>query len=213
VIITWQTLRKALVAAAGAAYLAIGYLAAAADRSPLIGVIVGIVPLMAVVVGAAWHSRLRVPALLLTGALALALIVNLEFLRHHVAWLYFIQHVGTMILLGAMFGTTLRSHEGAICSRIACFALRARPDADYLRYTWQVTLAWTVFFAASAMTSVALFFLAPIEVWSAFAILLTPVLLGIMFAGEYLIRRRALPNRPHFSIAETIQAYSNYSRR
>jgi uncharacterized membrane protein len=119
-----------------------------------------------------------------------------------------------MSLLAITFGSTLgRDHSKAMCSRIACAILPAPPDAAYLRYTWNVTLAWTVFFALSAVLSVLLFFAGPIEVWSFFANLLTPVLLGAMFVGEYLVRLRAMPGRRHFGIAETIRAYRQFSGR
>jgi uncharacterized membrane protein len=50
-------------------------------------------------------------------------------------------------------------------------------------------------------------------VWSYFANLLTPILVGLMFVVEYLVRVRVLPDRAHFSIAQTIQAYRTYEQR
>ena len=212
-ILSWRTLRKVLIAAASAAYVVLGFVAAISDDPPLIALIVGVVPMFAIALTTAWNSRARVLLVPLCLVLGVVFVLNLEFLRTHVAWLYFVQHAGTMLSLGVMFGATLGSDESALCSRIACFALSSRPDDKYLHYTWKVTLAWTVFFFVSALLSVLLFFFAPLVAWSTFAILLTPILLGIMFVGEYLIRCRAIPDRPHFGIAETIQAYNNYSRR
>lgn len=172
----------------------------------------GIVPLAAIAFISAWHSRLRILSLTVCVALTLVFLLNLNQLRDHAAWLYFIQHAGAMTLLGVTFGVTLLSrHEDALCSRIASFAHRDVLDAEYARYTWLVTLAWTSYFAASALLSVLLFFVGPIEVWSVFANILTPILLGAMFAGEYLIRTRVMPDRPHFNISETIAAYREYS--
>jgi uncharacterized membrane protein len=118
-----------------------------------------------------------------------------------------------MIALGTMFGSTLRSHEGALCSRVAMMAITEPLDARYLRYTWQVTLAWTLYFALSAVLSIGLFFGASLESWSLFAAVVTPVSVPLMFAAEFAIRQRALPGRPHFSIAQTIQSYRAYTRR
>jgi uncharacterized membrane protein len=163
---------------------------------------------------AAWQSRLRIASLTLCAAYAIAIILNLDNLRNHAAWLYFVQHAGAMTLLGATFGSTLGGrHADALCSRIASFVNPTPLDADYLHYTWNVTFAWTAFFILNALVSVSLFFFGPIESWSFFANLLTPALLGAMFAGEYLIRRRVMPDRAHFSIAATIHAYREYSRR
>lgn len=211
---TRRALHLALVATAGATYLGLGYLTTVSDHPPILGLIVGIVPLGAAALVAAWNSRVRGLSLLLCAACALTIMLNLDSLRDHVAWLYFLQHVGAMTLLGATFGSTLAcGHEDALCSRIASLLSRTRLDIDYLHYTWKVTLAWTVYFVVSAILSVLLFFFGPIEAWSLFANVLTPLLIGAMFVVEYLIRLRIMPDRAHFNIAETIQAYREYSRR
>ena len=211
---TRQIIQLALIAAAGAAYLGMGYLASVSDHPPLVVILIGIAPLGAIALVSAWHSRTRILSLMLFAACALMFILNLENLRNHAAWLYFAQHAGAMFLLGITFGSTLgRTHADALCSRIASFVIVQPLDAGYLHYTWKVTLAWTIFFAISAILSVLLFFFGPIEAWSVFANLLTPPLLGAMFAGEYLIRLRVMPDRAHFSITETIHAYREYSRR
>lgn len=209
----WQALRLVLVAAAGAVYLGFSYVASVSAHPPMLSLIVGLLPFAGLALAAAWRARVRVPALLLW-AIGLAIIgLKLDWLLAHASWLYFAQHAGTLGLLAVMFGSTLDRPENAICSRIALFALASGVDAGYLRYTWKVTLAWTIYFALSALLSIALFFFSSLEIWSLFATLLTPLLVGAMFAGEYLIRLRALPNRAHFSIAQTVRAYREYSRR
>ena len=209
-----QALRLGLIAAAGALYLGLSHLAASSEHPPILALIVGLLPLGAMALIAAWKSRAPTLALLLFAACIVAIAVNLENLRSHAAWLYFVQHAGAMILLAITFGSTLgQGHQDALCSRIAGFVMPGQLDADYLRYTWKVTIAWTLYFAASAVLSVLLFGFGPVELWSFFANVLTPVLLGVMFAGEYLIRLRVMPGRSHFSISETIQAYREYSRR
>jgi len=208
-----QALRLALIAAAGSIYLGLSYFAAASDRPPPAAVLLGLAPLVAIALVAAWHSRARTLALILCAACVLTVIVNLDSLRDHAAWLYFVQHAGAMTLLGISFGSSLGgSHAQALCSRVASCVHPTPLDAEYLRYTWKVTLAWTAFFVASALLSVLLFFFGPIEAWSFFANLLTPLLLGAMFAGEQLIRERLMPDRAHFGIAETIHAYREYAR-
>jgi uncharacterized membrane protein len=86
-------------------------------------------------------------------------------------------------------------------------------DPAYMRYTWKVTVVWTMYFVSSAMISIGLFFFGPIAVWSYFANLLTPVIVGLMFVIEYLVRVRVLPDRAHFSISQTIRAYRAHERR
>jgi uncharacterized membrane protein len=207
-------LRLVLTAIAAVLYLALGHFAAASDHPPVYALVAGIVPLVVLAVLTAWKSRFRVLALLLCATVILMIALNLEALRGHAAWVYFVQHAGAMMLLGVTFGVTLNSGDaGAICSRMAILVASKPLDARYLRYTWKVTLAWTIYFALSAAISVALFFGGAIEVWSIFANLLTPLLIGAMFAGEYMIRVRVLPDGGQVGIAETIRAYREYSRR
>lgn len=209
-----RLLMMAAIAAAGAAYLAFSHLLTI-DAHPSLGMLaLGVTPVTAITLLAAWNSRLRWIALLLVAALALTVWVYLEDLRNHVNWLYFMQHAGTMVLLAITFGSTLgRGDANALCSRVTRLMLPGPPDPTYMRYTWKVTVAWTVYFVASAVVSVGLFFFGPLAVWSFFANLLTPVIVGLMFVIEYVVRVRVLPDRPHFNIAQTIQAYRAYEKR
>lgn len=208
------SVRNLLLASIGLAYLGVGYVATTVPHPPLITVLIGFVPLGAAALAAAWKSRARVPLLLLTLACMLLMAVFVNQLRDHVAWVYFVQHAGAMTLLGLTFGATLGGRHGeALCSRIATVVIRSPLDDRYLRYTWRVTLAWTIYFATSAVLSVLLFFFGPITAWSVLANVLTPITLGLMFVAEYFIRRRVLPDGPEVSIAATITAYRAFTNR
>ena len=206
-------LRVSVLAVVAAAYLGVAFAASAMEHPPLSLLVVGMLPMAAATVAAGWASRLRYAAL---GACAVALglvLLNLDRLQGHVALFYFVQHVGAMGALGLTFGATLwAGPEHALCSRIAAFVLPQALDADYLLYTWRVTLAWTVFFVLTAAVSVLLFCWGPIVWWSFFANVLSPLLIGAMFVVEYGIRLMALPSRPHLNLSETIQAYQAYRR-
>lgn len=204
----------AAIAVAGTAYLAFSHLLTIDERPSLLMLALGVTPLTVMVLLAAWHSRMRWMALTLLAALAITVLLYLEALRNHVNWLYFMQHAGTMTLLAITFGSTLgRGDADALCSRVTRLMLVGPADPVYMRYTWKVTLIWTAYFIASGIVSVGLFFYGPLAVWSYFANLLTPVIVGLMFVIEYLVRVRVLPNRAHFSIAQTIQAYRSYEKR
>ncbi|KAF7600038.1 MAG: hypothetical protein CGU28_04430 [Candidatus Dactylopiibacterium carminicum] len=208
-----QALRLGVAGVLGAAYLWLGHITSASANPSLLGLFVGLIPLGTGACVLAWHTPPRVLWLTLCGLAFAAIAWQAEFLRSNAAWVYFIQHAGSMSLLGLMFGRTLRSgrHEDALCTRIAALLHTQPMSPAYLRYTWLVTWAWTLFFAASALLSILLFVLAPPAVWSVFANLLTPPLLGLMFAGEYLIRLRALPGESHFNIADTVRAWQRFS--
>lgn len=208
-----RLIRVSALALGGAAYLGVAFAASAMDRPPLLLVIAGMVPMAALAVAASWASRARYAALSACAIALVLLVLNLQRLQDHVAFFYFVQHVGAMGMLGLTFGATLwAGPERAFCSRIASFVMPGRLDADYLLYTWKVTLAWTLFFALSGAVSVILFFWGPVVWWSFFANVLSPILVGAMFVGEYGIRLVALPSRPHLNLSETIQAYQAYRR-
>jgi len=208
----WRKLRLVLLALVGLGYLVLDYLASSSSQPPVYAVLIGAIPLTVGVIAACWNSAFRWPAMLLCLGGLLAIALNFDRLLQHAAWLYFFQHAGIMIGLGIMFGSTLGSHEGALCSRIARTAVAEPLDARYQHYTWKVTLAWAIYFFTSAFISLLLFAFTPLAWWALFASLLTPVSLGLMFGGEYLIRLRALPDQPHFSIAQTIRSYRKYTQ-
>jgi uncharacterized membrane protein len=105
--------------------------------------------------------------------------------------------------LGAWFGTSLRPGRDALVTRFARVS-ESSLSAEGIAYTRRVTLAWTLFFAAVAATSVALFFFAPLELWSAFANLLTLPLVGAMFVAEYAVRTRACPELARGGLARSV---------
>ena len=209
-----RLLMMTAIAVAGAAYLTFNHLLTIDTRPSLWMLALGVTPVTAIALLAAWNSRLRWFALSLLALLALAVWVYLEDLRNHVNWLYFVQHAGTMLLLAITFGSTLgQGDANALCSRVTRLMLPGPPDLAYMRYTWKVTVAWTAYFVISGVLSVGLFFFGPLAVWSYFANLLTPVIVGLMFVIEYAVRVRVLPDRPHFSITQTIKAYRAYEQR
>lgn len=201
------------LALAAAAYLAFSHLLTIAEHPSLLMLGLGVTPLVAMALVAAWHARLRWLSLGLLALLGLAVLLHLDELRDHLPWVYFMQHAGAMGLLAITFGSTLGGrHEEAFCSRIARMLLPSPVDPAYMHYTWKVTLVWTLYFSASAALSVALFFWGPIAIWSYFANLATPLLVGLLFVVEYLVRVRLLPERAHFSIAQTIRAYRSHGK-
>ncbi|MDA8225564.1 MAG: hypothetical protein M0T86_06565 [Betaproteobacteria bacterium] len=198
----------------GAGYLALSYFVTNADHPPLLAVWVTLMPIASMALVAAWRARMRWLWLACCAVAAGWVVLHSARFSTHVAWLYFAQHAGAMTLLGFVFGSTLGGQpEQALCSRIAMGLVAEPLDAAYLRYTRNVTLAWTVFFAVSAGVSVVLFVAAPLVVWSTFADVGTPVLLGVMFVAEYLVRRSVLPDRPALDVLAIIHGWRDFSRR
>jgi uncharacterized membrane protein len=129
-------------------------------------------------------------------------------LQRNFSWVYFLQHVGTNVMLALIFGTTLMRGRKPLVTKLAEVVHRDNNLApEVLLYTRQATLAWTLFFLAMSMVSGALFCCASIEAWSVFANFLTFPLILLMFAVEYAVRLRMLPNHGHHGIMEGVRAF------
>jgi uncharacterized membrane protein len=172
---------------------------------------VALVPYLAVALVLAWRSRQRALWLLSCGALALITWRHLDAIGDRAAWVYFIQHVSGNAMLALAFGATLTKGCVPLCTRIAS-AVHATMEPRLVRYTRQVTLAWTIFLAANAAVSVVLFAYAPIVIWSTFANILGLPLVALMFAAEYLVRLRRLPDIKHVSILGAMRGFVHAAR-
>ena len=96
---------------------------------------------------------------------------------------------------------------GKPCAPVLPKRYTAASLPEEVRYSRQVTLAWTLFLLAISLISSVLFFFASIEVWSVFANFLSFPLILLMFAAEYLVRLRKLPHQKKHSIMDGMLAY------
>ena len=164
-------------------------------------------PLLAIVIILLWRVSnplwMVVGGLLTIGGLALIW----PTVRQNVALLYFIQHLGTNLALGILFGRTLLAGRRPLVTHFALLAHDGKISLLKERYTRGVTIAWTTFFFGMATVSVGLFFFASAAAWSAFANLLSLLLIVLMFVVEHLVRMRMLPPEDKSSFADTIRGY------
>ncbi len=125
------------------------------------------------------------------------------------ASLYGATHVLGHLLLFWWFARTLKPGAKAFITEIAEAVNGTLPDY-MVRYSRQVTWAWSLFFAAMALTSALLFALAPLSVWSFFANVLNWPLVLLMFLGEYTYRVRRFPDYAHASLLTNVKAVTKY---
>ena len=171
-----------------------------------LGILLAVLPLAVIALGFSWRSPRRLALLALAGfMLALTFLAgSWDMLRQHFGWLLLVQYVSTHLTLCLVFGQTLFGGRQALCSQFAAaIEQRSLPPAVG-RYTRQLTVAWTAYFAFMAVASSLFFWLAPFPVWSVFANFLTPICLLLMFLAEYAIRLRVLPQVKHSSLLESI---------
>ena len=201
----------------GIAALVIGYplLAHYTNESAYggnLGAWVAIAPVVLIALVLAWRSPRRLLMLGVLVLLCVALWAGWPALEHHYGLVYWLQHVGIQLILFTTFGRTLIAGRQPLCTRFA-EAVHAPLTPQHEIYARQVTLAWTMFFAAMALASTLLFFLAPLTTWSVFANFLTLPLVVLMFIAEYGVRRWLLPEMRHTHILDAVRAFRNTSVR
>ena len=201
----------------GIAALVIGYplLAHFTNESPHsgnLGALVAIAPVLLIALVLAWRSPRR---FIMLGALVLlcvALWLGWSTLEQHFGLVYWLQNVAMQLILFMTFGLTLIAGRQPLCTRFA-EAVHGPLTPQHETYARQVTVAWTLFFAAMALASTLLFFLAPLTTWSVFSNFLTLPLVALMFIAEYGVRRRVLPDTRHAHILDAVRAFRNTPAR
>ncbi|MEK1906263.1 MAG: hypothetical protein AAAB13_10810 [Pseudomonas sp.] len=91
-------------------------------------------------------------------------------------------------MLLVLFGLSLKFGPPLV-ERLARLREPELPDVA-VRYTRKVTLVWAVFFFGNALVVSALTLWAPLSWWTLYTGLISYGLIGLLFAGEWLIRQR-----------------------
>lgn len=182
-----------------------------AGRNAHLGAIVALAPLIVIALVLAWRSPHRAMMLGVLGLLGVVLWMAWPMIEQHYALAYWAQHAGMQLILFVMFARTLIAGRKPLCTRFA-EAVHAPLSPRHEAYARQVTVAWSLFFAAMFLVSTALFFLASLNVWSFFATFLTLPLVALMFVVEYWVRRSLLPNTQHMRLLDAVRAFRDTPR-
>ena len=201
----------------GIAVLVIGYPLLAhytnqSTDSPGLGALVSIAPVVLLAWVFAWRSPQPLIMMSVIALVCLALWLGWSQLEQHYELVYWLQHMGMQLILFMSFGRTLIGGRQPLCTRFA-EAVHAPLSPQHERYAGQVTVAWTLFFAAMALVSTLLFFFTPLTTWSVFANFLTFPLVGLMFVAEYWVRKWLLPEMRHAHFMDAVHAFRKVSAR
>lgn len=207
-----QACRWGFIGVLAVGYALLSHLSATSATHDLWGAVVAVAPMLGLAFLMAWRSDRRGFMLPLWLAACALLYGCKDWLITHYNWVFLLEHAGTYFLLCASFGLTLRHGETPMISRFASL-LHGGLSPALRAYTRAATWAWTLYFGGIAGLSVLLFWLAPVQVWSAFAYLLGIPLLVLMFAGEYAARCHVLPAADRAGPLEAIRAYRQASSK
>jgi uncharacterized membrane protein len=169
-------------------------------------VVVG--PMLTAAALVAWQRRHRVLAAI--AALAVAGLVVRAWRGDELPadTLYVCQHVAIHLMLALVFGLTLQAGREPLVTALAR-RVHGTLTPAMATYSRRVTLVWTCYFVAMAALSLVLFAVAPFDVWAAFANLVTPLAILLMFVGEYLLRYRLHPEFERATLAQAVRAYAD----
>src|SRR5262245_31544114 len=143
--------------------------------------------------GVLWDVISPVPAAIVSAAavaLVLWLVPALPDLVIHAS------PVVINVFLCVFFGLTLRRGREPLITRFARLEHDVLPP-QVARYTRRLTVLWTLFFAAMAAITVALWLGASGTAFSLFVNVINWVLLAAFLIGEYLYRRMRFPTYEH----------------
>ncbi len=194
----------------GVGYAMLSHRASASPAPDLLDALVTIIPLLGLALLMAWRSARRTLMLSLCLLACAVLFLISGWLVAHYKWVFLLQHAGIYALLCLAFGRTLQGGKIPMVSQFAQIVHGILSPA-LIRYTRAATWAWTFYFGGVTTLSLALFWLAPVHIWSAFANLLNMPLLALMFAGEYAVRCYRLPAADRAGPIEAIRAYRQAS--
>lgn len=198
--------RAALAIAAVAAYQLLAHHAVATPGEHGLGLAMALLPPLAIALAAAVRSPQRAAWLPLWALAAAALWAARTPLARHFEWGLYIEHVSFNLGMALLFGRTLVLGRVPLCTQFAAM-IRGALSPAIARYTRRITLAWTLFFVATAAVSTLMFALAPIVAWATFANYVALPLVGAMFVAEHACRRFALPRERHSGMLAAMRAY------
>ena len=171
-----------------------------------LGAILAFAPLLVIGVALVWRSSGILIAALAAAAAGLTLREFWPLFAQNFSLAVLIQQCGFYAILAFSFARTLAKGRVPLCTQFAD-KIHGPLSPLELRYTRGVTVAWVVFFLLNVAASILLFAFAPARIWSLFVNFLSVPLVLLMFAAEYAVRRRVLPQVRRNGLMATLRMY------
>jgi uncharacterized membrane protein len=186
------------------AYAVLSHYSNSNPQAQDLGAALAFAPLLIIGVALAWRLKGLLTAALLAAAAGLMLRQFWPLFAQNFSIVILIQQCGVYSILAFSFGRSL-VHGVPLCTQLAdkVHGPLGQPE---LRYTRKVTLSWVIFFLLNLAVTLLLFVFAPSRVWSLFVNFLSAPLVLLMFAAEYAVRRRALP-QVRSGLVATLRVY------
>jgi uncharacterized membrane protein len=151
-------------------------------------------PLLLIGAVLVWRWSHPLPASLIFALVGVLLFRYWPVLTKYYEWSDVVQQCGAYGLASVSFGRSLLGDRVPLCTQLMD-KLHGPLAAAEIAYMHKATVAWTLFYALLAAAILALFFVAPLRLWSLFVNFGTFGLMGLMFMADHAIRHRVLPHR------------------
>ena len=171
------------------------------------GAFLALIPIFMVVISYASKAKSRLIGVSVLLIFFIATWFLWSFIKQHTGLVFWLLDIGLMLALLMTFAQTLLHGRKPLCVYFAEIINGGELPPEHEMYARKVTMAWVIFFAMIIITSTVLFFTMPLAIWSFFVNFLTLPLVALMFAGEFLIRRRVLSNLPTGHVLDAVRAY------
>ncbi len=198
-------LQYAAVASCVAAFAALCHYTNSVAEARGLGAALALAPLCLIGAVFAWRWAHPPMALAALAAAALMIIAAWPALERNFTLVYLSEECGLYGLLCASFARSLSGGRIAVCTVLAD-KVHGPLTAAELRYTRRVTAAWALFFALITLTTLSLYFFAPLRVWSLFSNFCALPLVLLIFVAETAVRRCVLP-QTRAGLVATLRVY------
>jgi len=188
------------------AYSALSHYSNSNPQARDLGAALALGPMLILGLALTWRLS-GAPLAVLTAATAAFLLQRYwPLLTQNFAIVYLIQQCGFYAIMAWTFGRSLLKGRVPLCTQLAD-KVHGPLSAVELRYTRSVTMAWTIFFLANVAVTLLLFEFASLRIWSLFVNFFSLPLILLMFAAEYAVRRRVLPQVQGSGLIATLRVY------
>jgi uncharacterized membrane protein len=188
------------------AYSGLSHYSNSSAHSPDLGVALAIGPVLSVALLLIWRWVHLLLALLAAAAAGLLLVRYWPVMERDFSLVFLLQECACYGLLSVSFALSLRRQRVALCTQLADRVHGPLTPQEVL-YTRRLTAVWALFFILIAATTCGLYCFASLRAWSLFANFCVLPLIGLMFAVEYAVRRRVLPQAAPRGILAAVRVY------
>jgi uncharacterized membrane protein len=201
-----RRLQLAAVVLFFAAYAVLSHYSNINPQAQDLGATLAFAPLLILGVALVWRSSGMLTAALVAVAGGLTLREFWPLFAQNFPVVVLIQQCGVYSILAFSFGRSLVQGRVPLCTEFA-HKIHGPLGPPELRYTRKVTIAWVIFFLLNVAVTLLLFAFAPPRIWSLFVNFLSAPLVLLMFAAEYAVRRRVLPQVMRSGLIATLRVY------